>query len=263
VSGPPPIVTLLTDFGDRDAYVGVMKGVILAGAPGARIVDLSHGVPPQDVLGAAFLLETAFPWFPPSTIHVAVVDPGVGTERAIVALRTPRGLFLAPDNGLLSPVVLEGDLRESVRVRVEEGASATFHGRDVFAPAAARLAAGVPLSDLGPHGEPAVVLPDYRARIGEDGTITGRILHLDRFGNAISSIRRADMPVDSEVEVEVHGRSLGSPERTYGDVGPGMHLVLLGSSDHLEIAIRDGSAADTFGLRTGDAITVRPRERDS
>jgi S-adenosylmethionine hydrolase len=225
-------------------------------------VDLSHAVDPQDVAGAAYLLETAIPWFPPSTIHVAVVDPTVGTDRAILAVRSARGTFLAPDNGLLTPVILAGEILESVQVAVNAGSSATFHGRDVFAPTAARLAAGAAPSDLGRSIEPAVVLPDFRARVDEDGTIVGRVLHVDRFGNAISSIRREDLPEDAVLEVEVHGRSLGPVERTYADVPPGSALALLGSSDHLEVAVREGRAAESLGLGRGDRVLVRqgPRE---
>jgi len=263
VSDRPPVITLLTDFGDRDAYVGVMKGVILGRAPDARIVDLTHRVAPQNVSGAAYLLETAIPWFPPETIHVAVVDPTVGTDRVIVAVRTARGVFLAPDNGLLTPVLEAGDLRESVRVVGSETASATFHGRDVFAPSAARIATGGALSDLGPPMEPAVTIPDYRAGRDEFGAVVGRVIHVDRFGNAISTIRESDVPDRVRTQVSARGRLLGPAERTYADVAPGAALALFGSAGHLEIAVRDGSAAETLGLRPGDPVVVTEKETHS
>jgi len=256
----PSIVTLLTDFGDRDAYVGVMKGVILGLAPRARIVDLSHRIAPQNVGGAAYLLETAYPWFPPDTIHVAVVDPTVGTDRIVVAVETPRGVFLAPDNGLLTPVLEAGEIRRSVRVMGTESASATFHGRDVFAPAAAALATGGALPDLGPSFTPAVVIPDYRAGVDETGAVVGRVIHVDRFGNAISTIRNGDVPSGGRLGVTARGRSLGPPERTYADVAPGAALALFGSSGHLEIAVRDGSAAETLGLAPGEPVIVSVQE---
>ncbi len=266
MSQPAPIVTLLTDFGDRDAYVGVMKGVILGLAPDARIIDLAHGVAPQSVGGAAYLLEPAYPGFPPNTIHVAVVDPTVGTDRVVTAVRTAHGVFIAPDNGLLTPVLEAGGVRRSVRVVGTESASATFHGRDVFAPAAARLAVGGTLSDLGPEFEPAVTIPDYRAGLDEEGDVVGRVIHVDRFGNAISTIREDDVPAPDRVgfRVTARGRAIGSLERTYADVAPGAALALFGSAGHLEIAVRDGSAAETLGLRPGDPVVAsRKGSRES
>jgi S-adenosylmethionine hydrolase len=255
VSGP--LVTLLSDFGHRDAYVGVMKARILAAAPHATIVDLAHEIPPQDVHAAAYVLETAFRWFPNTAIHVAVVDPGVGTERAAVAVWTTHGTFVAPDNGLLTPIE-EGKVQAAVRLETPPGSSATFHGRDVFAPAAGRLAAGDRLAELGEPVEELVVLDDYRSRWDAvAATRVGRILHVDRFGNAITSIRREELPDTlAPLRVRVAGHDVGAPRQTYADVAPGEPLALFGSSEHLEIAVREGHAVDALGLPPGAEVVV-------
>jgi S-adenosylmethionine hydrolase len=185
------ILTLLTDFGTEDEYVGVMKGIILSIAPDVRLVDLSHQVPPQDIRRAAFLLMNAVPYFPPDTVHLAVVDPGVGTARRPVAVRTPAGTFVGPDNGLFSWVLER--VPEWTAVEIREPAyqlplaSSTFQGRDIFAPVAAHLAAGVPLEKLGPRVEDPVWLPPPRLEIS-DFVAEGEVLYADRFGNLVTSI---------------------------------------------------------------------------
>lgn len=259
----PHVITLLSDFGDRDAYAGVMKGVILSRDPGARIVDLTHGVPPQDVYAGAYLLESAHRWFPSGTVHVAVVDPGVGTDRAILVVQTSSGIYLAPDNGLLTPVLEEGGVRQCIALEtVPEGTgvlSATFHGRDLFAPAAAFLARGGSPADLGPSTQATVSLLDYRPRI-DGGAAIGRVLHIDRFGNAISSIRVRDLSGGaSTYVVDMEGHGPIPIRRTYADVAPGQPISLPGSSDHLEVSVRDGSAAESLGITPGARIAVRPR----
>lgn len=254
----PAVVTLLTDFGDADAYVGAMKGVLLGLAPGVRWIDLTHRIPPQDLHAAAYVLESAVGGVPADVVHLVVVDPGVGTPRRAVAVRTPRGRFVAPDNGVLTPVLEEG-VEEAVSLPWPPDASATFHGRDVFAPAAARLARGDAMAALGDPVEGDLVrLPEYRAR-RISGGVAGRVLHVDRFGNAISSIRRDELP-EGTLEVEAAGRAVGPLRRTYGDVAVGEALALVGSAGHVEVAVRNGGAAAALGLRSGDGVVVRVRE---
>ncbi|MBC7228701.1 MAG: SAM-dependent chlorinase/fluorinase [Thermoflexales bacterium] len=273
-----PVITLLTDFGTEDEYVGVMKGVILSIAPGVPLVDLSHRIPPQDVRRAAFLLANAVPYFPPDTVHLAVVDPGVGTERRPLAVRTPTGTFVGPDNGLFSWVLAE--VPEWTAVEIRELAyrlprvSSTFHGRDIFAPAAAHLAAGVPLEGLGPRVEDPVVLPPPRLEI-RAGVLEGEVLYADRFGNLVTSIGRfrweggdlrlapAFRPASGErtvgaaaARVVLAGAELRGIRRTYGDVPVGELLALVGSSGFLEIAVRQGSAAAVLGAAPGTPVTV-------
>ncbi len=252
----PPLVALTTDFGLEDPFVGVMKGVILGICPGARIVDLTHGIPPQDVLAGCLALGEAAPYFPPGTVHVAVVDPGVGSARAALAVRTPRFLFVAPDNGILS--FLSPD--EVLEVRRLENpdlwlhpVSRTFHGRDVFAPVAAHLARGVPLAEVGPeHAElRRLHLPEP---VPEPGAVRGEVLGFDRFGNAVTNIRARDLPRPGRA-VEVAGRTvplLG----TYAEAPPGRPLALWGSWGRLEVSVRDGSARQVLGLGKGDPVRV-------
>ncbi|HBY95291.1 MAG TPA: hypothetical protein DEP84_15285, partial [Chloroflexi bacterium] len=196
-----PLIVLTTDFGTADIYVGVMKGVIAGIAPTARVVDLTHEIRPQDVRHGAYSLSIAVPYFPPGTIFVTVVDPGVGSARRPVAIRTGGYIFVAPDNGVLSLVLREAPADAAVilaerRYQLPQ-ISITFHGRDVFAPAGAHLAAGVPLEALGPALEPAdlVMLPAPRRFHDEHGVWHGEILHIDHFGNMVTSLRRSDLRV--------------------------------------------------------------------
>ncbi len=288
MGSPSPLITLTTDFGLADGYVGTMKGVILGIAPDACLVDISHEIPPQDVRHAAFVLYAAYPFFPPHTVHVVVVDPGVGSARRPIALRTPSGTFVGPDNGVFSYVLA----RERVDALVELAnpcyrlpeVSYTFHGRDVFAPAAAHLAAGVPITILGPCVSDPVTFPLPCLEIAP-GVILGEVLHTDRFGNAITSIgllvwdgeelmlgpafrgasregteALAGKPVRfraDQVVVVVAGQEIPGVRHTYAEARSGQLLSLVGSEGHLEIAVREGSAAQRFGLRPGDKVVMR------
>ncbi len=252
----PPLVTLTTDFGLQDPFVGVMKGVILGICPGARIVDVTHGIPPQDVLAGCLALGDAAPYFPPDTVHVAVVDPGVGSDRPAVAVRTARALFVAPDNGLLS--FLRPD--EVLEVRRLENpdlwlhpVSRTFHGRDVFAPVAAHLARGVPLADVGPE-HPGLRRLHLPGPVREPGAVRGEVLGFDRFGNAVTNIREGDLPRPGRA-AEVAGRRIPLLG-TYAETAPGRALALWGSSGRLEVSVREGSAREALGLRRGDPVRV-------
>jgi len=194
-----PPVTLTTDFGTSDGYVGTMKGVILGIAPGTPMVDVSHTISPQNVGEAAYVLYTAYPFFPTGTIHLVVVDPGVGSARRPIALRTENAFFVGPDNGVFSYVMASEKVKTIVelsepRYRLPQ-VSYTFHGRDVFAPAAAYLAAGVPIAALGSPVIDPVIFPSPRLEVGHC-VVTGEVLHLDHFGNAITSIGRLDWDGD-------------------------------------------------------------------
>ncbi|RMD83895.1 MAG: hypothetical protein D6815_05445 [Candidatus Dadabacteria bacterium] len=253
-----PCVTLLTDFGTADGYVGALKGVLASLCPGVIIHDITHDVPPGDVLHGAFALATAAPLFPPGTIHLAVVDPGVGTSRRAVAVVTEAGTFVGPDNGLLS-LAARPPRRVFVLDRSDvflESVSSTFHGRDVFAPVAARLAAGWPPDRIG---TPAADLMELElpkvARCG--GGVEGAVIHCDRFGNLITNLREADLPeAAGEVSVEIAGHRIAGISRTYGDRAPGELLALFGSLGFLEIAVSKGAAAARLGVSRGAAVRV-------
>jgi hypothetical protein len=254
-----PIITLTTDFGLADGYVGSMQGVILSIAPGARLVNLSHQVPAQDVRAGAFVLYQAVPFFPRDTIHVAVVDPGVGSQRRALAVRTAEGIFVAPDNGVLSYVLKGAGVREAVSLTNPDyqlpDVSATFHGRDIFAPAAAYLAAGVPLSELGPRAINLVRLAMPQPQYTSEGELIAHVMHVDHFGNLVLDLTGAELS-DRET-FELAGRRVAGLSRTFADVAPGQPVVYVGSSrDHVEVAIRDGNAARELGLSAGDPVRV-------
>jgi len=253
------VVTLTTDFGLEDPYVGIVHGVILARAPSARVVDLTHGVPPQDVRRASYFLAHAHPYFPRGSVHVAVVDPGVGSARRLL-VATDRGhAFLAPDNGLLGPV-----LSAEARVRALDverfalpRASRTFHGRDVLAPAAAAIAAGLEPLDAGTGPELEIArTPFAQARIEGDAA-EAEVLFADRYGNLVLSARGDDLaPEPERWRVEARGHEI--PVRgVYADAAPGALLALVDSFGALEIAVRDGSAVARLDLRPGDRVSLR------
>lgn len=245
-----PLLTLLTDFGTADGYVAEMKGVLATLAPGVPIVDLTHDIAPQDVEGGRLALARCWRRFPESTVHLAVVDPGVGSGRAALAVESDGRFLVGPDNGLLSPALLRGDARVVV-LPVPAHAAPTFHGRDLFAPAAAALAIGTPLAALGePHLQP-VLRRTPEARRLADGAIEGVVMTIDRFGNAITNLVGARGGM-----VEVAGASL-PVRRTYAEGRDGEAIALVGSSGFVEIAVRDGSAAAELSLSRGDRVVLR------
>lgn len=250
------IVTLTTDFGTRDPYVAAVKGVLLSGCPDARIVDLSHEISPHDVCEAALFLAQAAPWFPPGTVHVAVVDPGVGTGRRPLAARAGGRLFVLPDNGLVALVLRSLPLEEARVIGVRRPASATFHGRDVFAPAAAALACGRPLSDIGAEAGALAPLPFAQPEL-RGGEVRGEVVHVDRFGNLVSNIDAASLAGADCAGVQICGRLLGPPLRAYGAAEPGQLLALWNSAGLLEIAVREGSAAALLAAGRGAAVSAR------
>lgn len=243
-----PIITLLTDFGTADSYVAEMKGVLLTFVPSVTLVDISHHVPPGDVRTAQYLLSRAWMFFPEGSIHVAVVDAGVGTERRLLGAARFDRFFLAPDNGLLSFLSLNAKF---VSIPVLPEATPTFHGRDVLAPAAAKLAAGASLESLGtpitdPHFTP---LPISRVAAGE---VVGEVLHIDHFGTLVSNIAPSALPDGATIRVA--GMDVGPLRRTFGDVASGALVAFVGSGGTVEIAVRDGSAARTLGVTVGAEV---------
>jgi hypothetical protein len=249
------LVTLLTDFGHTDSYVAEMKAALLRGAPAAVLVDITHEIPPGDVGAAQYLLGRSWRWFPEGTVHLAVVDPGVGTARRALAASSGGHGFVAPDNGLLSFLPNDAPI---VELPVPEGASPTFHGRDLFAPAAARLACGAPLAALGSAVHDAYRSPIPAPRPTEGGGAIGAVIHVDRFGTLVTNLDSGSL--ERRQEVVVTGRRV--PVRsTFGDVDRGALVAFLGSGGTLEIAMRDGSAAEALGAGVGTEVrTVGSRE---
>lgn len=254
-----PVLTLLSDFGTGDAYAGIMKGVALSVRPDLQLVDLTHAVPPQAVAVGALALRSAVPWFPPGTVHLAVVDPGVGTARAAIAVRTDRAYLVGPDNGLLAPAVAAlGGARAVHAIAAPQGraTSTTFHGRDLFAPAAARLAGGAAIASLGPPlaGMAELALPVPRATA--DGA-HGAVVYVDGFGNLLTNVDRAALRAFLPQSLSVRVAEMSVPLRTtYADVAPGAPVAVWSSWDTIEVAVRDGSAAALLGVGVGATVTV-------
>ena len=249
-----PIITLLSDFGTADGYVAEVKGTILSRAPEAVIVDVAHDLPAHDIEAGRLALARYWRKFPGGTVHFAVVDPGVGSARRPLAVESDGRFLVGPDNGLLSPALLLAGAK-AVELPVPSGAAPTFHGRDVFAPAAALLAAGSPLDALGVPATDPEIRRTREARRVADGAIEGVVITVDRFGNAVTNLLAAHGGV-----VEVG--TLRLPVlRTYADVAPGTPLALVGSSGLIEIAVRDGNAAVLLGLGRDATVLLRTARR--
>ncbi len=263
-----PVITLTTDFGWRDGYVGAMKGVILSLNPNATIVDITHDVEPQNIEEGGFLFAASAGYFPSNTIHVVVVDPGVGSERRAVAIQVGQTIFVAPDNGVLTQAV--ANFRSTLGVQVVQvvhlnrpeywlpRVSNTFHGRDLFAPVAAHLSLGVPLQALGEPIADWIQRSGVAAayRLGDD--IMGHVVHIDRFGNLVTDIGERMLAAvnRARVTVRVAGRSIRGIKTTFADVGPDEMLAFVGSSGTLEVAVREGHAAKQLGIRVGAQVDL-------
>lgn len=277
-----PVITLTTDFGTRDSYVGAVKGVLLSRCPDATIVDISHQVEPQSISEGAYVLATGAKYYPPDAIHIAVVDPGVGSDRRPIAVQTPCGTFVAPDNGILSLAIAEFvrapeatqeerlerhdnrlalthlNLSEECRGAVLNDpsywlteVSRTFHGRDVFAPVAAHLASGVPISDLGATLEEIRVMTSLLPNgNGESG---GTIVHIDRYGNLITNIPEHDVP--EEAAFEVAGHRVTGLSSSYSEA-VGKIMAIIGSQGTVEIALGNGNAAEALNASVGDTVAI-------
>lgn len=256
-----PVITLTTDFGLADGYQGVLEGIIAGINPDTRVVSISHEIEPGDIPGAWYLLKTHYRYFPAGTVHVAVVDPGVGSRRRIIAVATDRYRFVAPDNGLLS-FVPDDDIVSIHAVTDRKYAlaevSPVFHGRDIMAPAAAYLSRGVDPSCLG-HAVTKIVGLEGTSPTYADDILIGRVVWIDRFGNIISNIHRDD--ISDKAVVRVGETTIGPVRKTFSDVRRGEFVAYIGSGGHLEIAVREGSAWDKFGADGRDRIEIAVARR--
>jgi S-adenosylmethionine hydrolase len=253
------LLTLLTDFGLTDYYVAAVKGTVLRLAPGAVLVDISHDVPAGDVETAAFLLAAASPSFPAGTVHLAVVDPGVGSERRILVVRTVSGFLLAPDNGLLAPLLEQaGEIRSVERPDLFlESPGQTFHGRDRFAPIAAWLLRGEPFAALGPVVDDPVRLPIEPPR-REEGQLMGRVAHVDRYGNLVTDIPAAWLPAapPGHCRVEVGSRATERHASCYAEIPAGEAAFLSGSLGTIELSLNGDNLARHWGVTRGTAVRI-------
>ncbi|MFH2001706.1 MAG: SAM-dependent chlorinase/fluorinase [Planctomycetota bacterium] len=253
------IITLTTDFGYRDPYVGVMKGVILSRYHDCTLVDLTHGITPHSVLEGNFSIRGSYKYFPEGTLHVLVVDPGVGSKRRILFLKKENHFFLAPDNGVLTSLVDAPQILRSVEnssLFLNE-VSSTFHGRDIFAPVAAEVQKGLPLEDLGPEINNPVTLQWSEPAYNKD-TIEGCILYIDVYGNLVTNITRSHIYKLGLEKPRIYlcGKEIGMPQPAYTTRSKGDPLAIFGSFGHLEIAVNQGSAAELYGVGTGDEVIV-------
>jgi S-adenosylmethionine hydrolase len=263
------VITLLSDFGTDDEYVGVMKGVVLSICPAASIVDITHRVDPQDIQQAAYLVPSYYPFFPKGTVHIVLVDPGVGSQRSILAVCHQKHFFIAPDNGVLT-LLLNREKFDTI-VRVEnadyflESPSATFHGRDIFAAVAAHVSCSTKLEVLGAriNSKDTVRLEGLSCSISETGELVGKIISIDHFGNLITNIDathlnafcRADALKSPQIQI---GTSvINGLSKTYSDAAPAAALALVGSRSYLEIAVNGGNAAKKMKAHKGDSVRVR------
>jgi S-adenosyl-L-methionine hydrolase (adenosine-forming) len=256
------IVTLLTDFGLDDYYVGAVRGTLLrlSGDPPPVLVDLTHSLPPGDVEAAAHVLAAAVPSFPPETVHLAVVDPGVGTDRRILAAHGPAGRFVAPDNGLLHHLLPELTVHRVDRTELFEERSTTFHGRDRFAPVAAALVRGESFETLGPViGDPVRLGLPAPTRSGDHrrGAADGRVAHVDRYGNLVTDLPASWLPAGVPVRIELAGRAVTRWVRAYRELPPGEAGALVGSQDTVELSLDGRSLAEAWGVGRGAPVTLR------
>jgi hypothetical protein len=259
-----PVITLTTDFGTADPFVGLMKGVILTIAPQVTMVDLSHEVSPQDIMAAGLVLEAALDYFPAGTIHIGIVDPGVGGERMPIAVKTEHYLYVGPDNGLFTAVMAADGVDHAVALTNRkyhlDPVSDTFHGRDIFAPAAAHLANGEPLENLGNSIRP------HRLQLPEpwqvDDNLELHVLHIDRFGNVVTDLRVErfnewlNQTPREQVAIEVNDITILGVVNTYSETHSHRPLAYIGSVDRLEIAMRDGHAADELNINKETVIRL-------
>ena len=260
-----PIVTLISDYGTRDYYAAALKGVILGIAPDVRVVDVTHDVEPHNVLHGAFVLRQIWPWYPPETIHLAVVDPGVGSDRRILLGRYAGRYVIAPDNGLVTfvhrEIPVEAVYVLGERSHLAPAISTTFHGRDIMAPVAAHLANGAKPDEFGRLTDRLELLPVAHAAEAVTDGLRGRVLYVDRFGTMATNIRQEQLaglrgPHDNR-QVLVNGTPIGPVRSTFCDVALGKPVAFIGSSGLLEIGVNQGSAAGRFG--SPDAVVVEVR----
>lgn len=259
-----PVISLLTDFGLTDPFVGVMHGVIYSRAPQARIIDLTHGIPPQDVRRAGYVLADSFRYFPPGTIHVCVVDPGVGSERRILAAAVDDQVVLWPDNGLTTALFAEITPAAVVDVCNPDlflkSVSQTFHGRDKFAPAAGHMASGMAWADYGLPTDAWVTLDLPQPAAHDGGRVEGEVIYIDRFGNLITNVRGTQLPPLPRVAVGDY--VIDGLARSYDSVEAEQPLAIVGSTGRLEIAVNRGNAAGQLDVGVGAPVVVRSKMTD-
>lgn len=261
--GTSPVVTLTTDFGTSDGYLAAMKGVMLQQCPHARLIDITHDIPPYDMMEAAFVLRQAAVYYPPGTVHLVVVDPGVGSNRRGVALRHENYCYVGPDNGLFALVLETTDpdelvVLDSAAVDLGTTPSRTFHGRDIFGPTAARLACGITLSNLGVAAQSLCPL-HWAIPIDDTHGIRGWVVHVDHFGNCITNISRSIFErrvANRQTKCYVGNTILNGLKGTYADVANGEPVLLFGSGDFLEVAINRGNAASLLHIRRGMPVNI-------
>ncbi len=263
------VITILSDFGSQDEYVGVMKGVIFTVCPSVSIVDITHEIDPQDIVQAAYLIPSFYRFFPKGTVHLIIIDPGVGGERDILGVKYDGHFFIAPDNGVLTLLMNHKKSDTIVRIRNTDyymkPVSATFHGRDIFAPIGAHIANGKGLEELGIKTdiEGIVRLKDLNCRLSETGELVGKIISVDRFGNLITNIdlntlsNYGKTDPNHRLQVSIRSRVINGISETYANTDPGSPLALIGSRNHLEIAVNGGSAQRYLNARKGDIVKVR------
>jgi S-adenosylmethionine hydrolase len=260
------VITLLTDFGIRDGYPGVMKGVIWKIAPDVQIADISHTIKPQNVLHGALALARTCRFFPPGTIHVAVVDPGVGTSRRPIGMHLGEHYFIGPDNGLFT-LVLEQAEKDQVQIQVIHlnrrqywlpEISHVFHGRDIFAPAAAHLAAGIPFGKLGVPINDPIRLQIPHPKVLPGGGLRGQVMEIDTFGNLSTNIDESQMQEMDEVSILVGEKRIDGLVKTFGERPPGSLVALIGTAHDLVISVVNGNAASTLNASLGDIVKVHP-----
>jgi hypothetical protein len=261
VKTPLGVIALLTDFGLRDPYAGVMKGVILSVNRDARLIDLSHDIPPQGVLEAYFLLSNSYRYFPVGTLFVAVVDPGVGSDRAVIGVETEKYVFLAPDNGLLGFLEKDGGVKRVVKITNKkyflQPVSNTFHGRDVFAPVAGHLSLG---TDLGRMGQEIEVIRRISAPaplFASEGVVVGEVVSVDKFGNLITNVPGERLEKADRVEIRMGRTKIDRVLRAYASAKKGELFGIVGSSGTLEISVNRGDAAEKTGAKPGDPVRVK------
>ncbi|WP_340103352.1 SAM hydrolase/SAM-dependent halogenase family protein [Rhodohalobacter sp. 8-1] len=257
----PSLITLTTDFGVKDHYVGVLKAVLLSIAPDTRLVDISHQIPPQDIMAGAWVVRNSAMLFPPGSVHLVVVDPGVGTQRKPIAIKIEDQYFVGPDNGTFSLIADQYDYKGIELTNSKfwrPNPSQTFHGRDIFAPVAAHLANGVDFSELG---QPIEKLETYRwaVPISDKDGVQGWIVHIDHFGNLISNIPESmirEAGAGSDLKIYVGNTIFDTIVNTFGDVPDGEPAAYIGSSGVLEIAINKGDAREMLGVEKGAQISI-------
>lgn len=267
------IITLLTDFGIEDAYVGTMKGVVLSVNPSAVIIDITHHIEPQNLMQAAYVISSFYQYFPEMTVHIIVIDPGVGSNRAVICAKVMNHIFLAPDNGVLTLIMDAGKVDSIVRVENTRfflnPVSRTFHGRDIFAPVAAHISKGTDIRALGPKLDKNDVtrLAISKPYISKEDELVGAIVAVDRFGNCVTNIDESDLenldPTDQDkrLEIFIGGQRIDGLSQGYFNVEPQNPLAVMGSFGYLEIALNCGSAKNHFKVKIGDAIRVALKRR--